>query len=147
MGGEPYFYLVPYQNDLQAALDHLREREFRAGRYNPVIPFPDLPPGPNSPAPGAQHASIAEALEASDANGTRSILDLERIATKPDYGVIVPLSEARLQELFGTSQPTRAIVEANPDFWEDIERGHGIAIVLYQQEQPDDIFFAGISYD
>ena len=39
MGGEPYWYFVPYQSNIQAALDSLRAREFKAGRYNPVMPF------------------------------------------------------------------------------------------------------------
>ena len=33
MGAEPWDYFVPYENDIQAALDKLRQREFRAGRY------------------------------------------------------------------------------------------------------------------
>ena len=37
MGGHAYWYTVPYQADSQRALDTLREREFRAGRYNPVM--------------------------------------------------------------------------------------------------------------
>jgi len=40
MGGHPYFYSVPYDPDENAALQRLRQREFFAGRYNPVIPFP-----------------------------------------------------------------------------------------------------------
>ena len=82
MGGHPYWYVVDYQEDIAAALNALRQREFLAGRYNPVISYPHklFPIGPQSPAPGAAHISIREAVEASDADGTRSILDIERIS-------------------------------------------------------------------
>ena len=41
MGGHPYWYTVDYQEDISAALNALRKREFVAGRYNPVTPYPD----------------------------------------------------------------------------------------------------------
>ena len=36
MGAHPWFYVVPYQSDIRKAMLELREREFRAGRYNPA---------------------------------------------------------------------------------------------------------------
>jgi hypothetical protein len=147
VGAHPYWYVVKYREDVDAALQDLREREFRAGRYNPVIPFPDFPLGPNAPAPGAQHATIEEAFEDADANGTRSILDLDRVSDETDFGVVTPLGDDALEELFGTTRPTREMVEGNFDFWEDLERGQGIYIVLHKGGQPDELFFAGYSYD
>ncbi len=147
MGASPYFYFVNYQPDVNAALQELREREFRAGRYNPVMPFPPFPVGPQSPAPGAEHDSIAEALEDSDADGTRSILDLDHIADEPDFGAVTPLPEEILEDLYDTTQPTRAMIEGNMDFLEDIDRGQGIYIIAYKGGQPSEIFFAGYSFD
>jgi hypothetical protein len=147
MGAEPYFYFVPYQADVDAALQALRQREFQAGRYNPVLPFLEFPIGPQSPSPGAQHTSIEEACEDADADGTRSILDLDRISEEPDFGAVTPLDEGALQELYGTTRPTREMIEQNMDFFEDIERGQGIYIVVYQDGAPAEIFFAGYSYD
>jgi hypothetical protein len=149
MGGEPYFYIVPYQNDVGAALQALRKREFEAGRYNPVMPFPSrhFPLGPRSPAPGRKHPSIEAALEASDADGTRSILDIESVSDTPDFGRAVPLSDTTLIDLYGTARPARAQVEADMDFFEDIERGHAVYIVLYDGAAPSEILFAGYSYD
>jgi len=140
---------VKYQADLQAALDALRAVEFEAGRYNPVIPFlsEHFPLGPNSPAPGRQHDSIEEALGDSDADGTRSILDLDHISEEPDFCAVTPLADADLQRFFGTTRPTRAMIEGNHELFEDIERGHGIAIVFYKDDTPDGIFFAGYSFD
>lgn len=147
MGGEPYFYFVPYEQDVNQALQKLRAREFEAGRYNPVIPFLEFPVGPSSPAPGRKHRTIEQALEASDADGTRSILDIWRIGTKPDFGVAVPLVPDRLKELFGTEKPTRPMIEENMDFFEEVERGQAIYIVVHKDGKPSEIFFAGYSYD
>ncbi len=145
MGGEPWYYFVPYQPDINKALLDLRLREFRAGRYNPVIRFePHLAQGRS---PGARHATIQEALEASEADGTRSILDMERVGTKPDYGVVVPLPAEELKRLFDTDHPTHEAIEKNMDFFENIERGQGIYIVVYKGGTPSEIFFAGYSYD
>ena len=95
MGAHPYWYVVKYRPDIEAALQELREGEFQAGRYNPVIPFPEFPLGPNPPAPGAQHATIAEAFEDADADGTRSIIDLERVSDEPELGTVTPLGTRR----------------------------------------------------
>lgn len=148
MGAHPYWYVVSYKPDIEAALHDLREREFRAGRYNPVVPFPDFPVGPNSPAPGPRHASIADALEDAAEDGTRSILDLDHVADAPDFGAAAPVPDEALIDLFGTTTPTRATVERGDlDFFEDIERGQGVYIVLYRNGQPDEILFAGYSFD
>lgn len=147
MGANPYFYFVPYNQDVEAALQELRDREFQAGRYNPVIPFLEFPVGPGSPAPGAEHDSIDEALEASAEDGTRSILDIQGVAEEPDFLMAAPLGDAYLLSLFGTDQPTREIVEQNMEFFEDLERGHCVYIILYKSGRPDEILFAGYSID
>ena len=67
MGGHAWTYFVPYEPDILAAMQALRRREFEAVRYHPAVRFPMAR---NVPSPGAQHASIEEALEASDADGT-----------------------------------------------------------------------------
>ncbi|MFO0892567.1 MAG: hypothetical protein U0790_25920 [Isosphaeraceae bacterium] len=147
MGAEPYFYFVKHQADLDRALQELRRREFQAGRYYPAMDELEFPPDEDSPAPGARHASIEQAFEDADADGTRSILDLERVSDQPDFGVVTPLGEDALRRYFGTTEPTRAMIEQNMDFFEDIERGHGIAIVVHQDGAPSELFFAGYSYD
>ena len=147
MGGHAWFYFVAYQRDVDRALHELREREFKAGRYNPVTPFPQFPVEDSSPAPGARHKSIDQALAASAEDGTRSILDMSRVGSKADYGVVVPLDERRVQELYGTTQPSREMVEPDMEFMEDIERGHGIYLITYRDGHPSEILFAGYSYD
>jgi hypothetical protein len=149
MGAEPYWYFEKYNGDVDVALQALRRREFAAGRYNPVIDFPSelFPIGPHSPAPGAAHASIEEAMEEADADGTRSILDLDHVADEPEFCAVAPLPDDMLEELYGTTQPTRTMVEPNLDFLEDIERGHGAYVILYRDGKPDEICFAGYSFD
>jgi hypothetical protein len=86
-------------------------------------------------------------MKASGADGTRSILDMERIGREPDYGVVVLLPPERLVEWFGTKEPTLEMIESNEDFFEDIERGHGVCVVAYNAGKPSEICFAGYSYD
>ncbi|MGA7324936.1 MAG: hypothetical protein WBX25_10745 [Rhodomicrobium sp.] len=147
LGGHPYWYFVPYQDDIQEALNALRQREFRAGRYNPAMWFPNFPVDLNAPSPGAQHPSIEDALADADADGTRSILDLNSAGVSPGYGVAAALPAHLLRQYFGTEYPTRAMVESNQEFFEDIERGQGLYIIVYEGNQPNEIFFAGYSFD
>jgi hypothetical protein len=164
MGGHPYWYVVPYESDIDAALQKLKQREFEAGRYNPVIRFLEFPIGPDSPSPGRQHASIEDALESTDADGTRSILDMMRGVLPGPYKTdadpsgmdvpfagVSPLAESDLVELFGSAQPSRETVERQtaerPAFWERLMRGTAVYVVLYASGEPHEIFFAGISFD
>jgi hypothetical protein len=147
MGAEPYWYIVKYNPDIKSALHELREREFRAGRYNPVIPFPQFPVDANSPAPGARHASINAALMSSGENGSRSILDLFAVYDQPNFGGVAPLSDENLLKAFGTTKPTREAIEQNQAFFDYADRGKGIYVVLYSDDTPDEILFAGYSFD
>ena len=147
MGAEPYWYFVDYTPDYERALHDLREREFLAGRYNPVIDHIDFPLDENSPCPRRKHKSIQAALDASDAEGTRSILDIEMIGTQPDYGVASPLNPDLLQDLYGTCQPTHDMVEDNLDFVEEIERGQCVYFIIYKDGKSHEIIFAGYSFD
>jgi hypothetical protein len=147
MGVHPYWYVTKYTPDPETALNELRQREFRAGRYNPVMWMPPFPVGPNSPAPGPRHATIEDALEAAAEEGTRSILDLDRVADEPDFGAATPLDDELLEELYGTARPTRAQVLGNMEFLEEVERGQGVVITLYKDGRPDEYLFAGYSYD
>ena len=147
MGAEPYWYFVPYESDINGALRKLREREFKAGRYHPALPHLDFPLTASSPSPGARHASIAAARLAARENGTRSILDIETIGPHSDFGVAGRLNDAALKALYGTTQPTHQMVEDNPDIHEPIERGQAVYVIVYKDGQPDELFFAGYSYD
>jgi len=148
MGGHPYFYSVAYEPDANAALQKLRRREFEAGRYNPVIMFPEFPVDENTPAPGRQHGSIEEALEAAQEDGTRSILDLMRVADEPDFFVAARLQPEELITVFGMDKPTEEMVQDNfYELLETIERGQGICFAIYENDKPTELIFAGYSFD
>lgn len=150
MGAKPYFYLVDYQRDADAALQALRQREFAAGRYYPAQDWLEFPVTDNSPSPGPSHATIEAAREAADASGTASILDVERIAPEPDFCVAAPLSEEELTDLFETTRPTREAVldeEAVDNLLDGIGRGHCVYFTVWEAEKPVGYFFAGYSFD
>lgn len=132
MGAEPYDYTVPYEQDIQAALDKLRQRVFESGQYNGS----EL----NPPSPEA-------ALEMTEADGTRSILDINQISEEPDFCCAAPYTANELQQYFGTDQPTRAMLEQSDEFWDDLERGMARYVILYEDGEPRHIYFAGYSFD
>jgi len=160
MGGDPYCYFTRYQNDIQVALDALREQEFKAGRYYPAMDKRQMrrlgfPRDETLSGPGPQHASIAEAIDASEADGTFSILDIERITDSPGFASACPLPPDELIAMFGTAEPTRkqletALLSSESEvagFWEQIDRGCGRYVVLYDNGRPCEIFFVGYSWD
>ena len=181
MGGNPWHYFTPYRVDLNSALQALREQEFRAGRYgysywaNRWIPdlltgnfaetFALLEDTIEQPKPanelieeyGSIEAAIEVVLEQFGEGGTHSILDIMRLSEEPEMDAICTISESELQQIFGTTQPTRDRVEAilvkeeEPEswqmFWDDIGRGEGRYIIIYQGGQPSELFFAGYSFD
>ena len=153
MGAEPYWYVVPYESDIEAVLQKLRQREFRAGRYNPVMPFPRFPVDLDAEPAPAQHDSIEKALEDAAEDGTRSILDIQHAASAPldgsqtQFFTAFPLAEADLANLFGSACPTREAVENNGKMWDRIERGSGIYVVLFDNNKASEILFAGYSFD
>src|SRR5215510_2220933 len=117
-------YFVPYQKNFQQAMEELREQEFKAGRYYPVNDASFQEDFGETPA------TIEEAREMADADGTRSILDIDRVGDEADYGVVRRLTEKEVIAYFGTKEPTRDAVKANDDFFEDIERGQGVYFVV-----------------
>jgi hypothetical protein len=152
MGAEFWSYCVPFQEDVRAALEALREQEFRAGRfYQPA----EVQPGflgrifGRQPSKPKRPTSIRDAIKIADTNaiGTRSILDMERISDAPASGAVSPVPPDELRRLFGTEQPTREMVEQSEDLIERIDRGQGVYVVTYRQGRPDEIYFAGYSYD
>lgn len=147
MGAHPYWYFEPYKQNINEALQELRQREFNAGRYNPVIAFPKFPPGPRSHALGAQHATIDEAREDAAEDGTRSILDLDHISEQTELCAVTALDREALLDLYDTDHPTRKMVEENMEFLDGIERGQGVYFIIYKNDIPTEILFGGYSFD
>ena len=132
MGAEPYEYVVDYEDDIQAALEKLRQEVFESGEFNGADQNPSTP---------------EEALELAAEDGTRSILDIMKISLEPDYFCAAPLTGEELNRYFGTDEPTMEMVEASNTFWDDLGRGKARYIVIYEAHKPAKLFFAGYSFD
>jgi hypothetical protein len=144
---EAYWHFVLYCKNPLDALSALREREFRAGRYYPAIDELYFPPETNLPSPGNQHASIAQALEAAGETGTRSILDLMMVSHDIEMGSVRLLPPDELEELYGTSRPTREMIEQDLSALDRCERGSGVCFPIYRDGKPDAWFFGGLWVD
>lgn len=64
-----------------------------------------------------------------------------------DFGVAVLTNDAMLADLYETTEPDHEMVESNLDVFDHIDRGQAIYVVVYRNGQPDELFFAGYSYD
>jgi hypothetical protein len=132
MGGEPYEYVVDYGSNVQAALEKLRQQVFASGKYSGAERKPRSP----------EHA-----LELAGADGTASILDIERVADEPDYGVASPLTAEEYDRYFGTDKPDLNQIRECDDLWEDLERGQARYVIAYEGGTPTKIVFLGYSFD
>jgi hypothetical protein len=144
MGASEWYYFVPYQEDVSQAFQELRLKIFAEGDYYEgwYGPDPDSPP----------LKSIEDLIERQGTEGTHSILDIERIDAEPGFGVITPLSEEDILGMFGTNKPSRKLVEEffAPDDWDAgdyCNRWEGVYLVMYKDEEPDEILFVGFSGD
>jgi hypothetical protein len=142
-----YYYFVPYQKDINSALQKLREREFKAGRYNPVIEFPEFPITEKSLMPGPLHQSIEEAVESTEAEGTRSILDLQEVSDTADYFMVTGVPKNKLIKIYKTEKPTHEMIINNLSILDDVPRIEGIYAIIFKDNVPSEIFFGGWSAD
>jgi hypothetical protein len=199
MGASGWSYFVPYEDDIQLALNKLREAVFRSGNY-PVRPafqagdmtFDDFVP-PDATEEEREEfreqygdwqqevqpesfASIDELLNWNGEEGTHSILDVHTVITTPlehptielweraagrkldmqrmiellreRIGKVYPLSEKQLFTLFGTVQPTHEMVAKSLYQLQDLrDRGVGLYVIVYKNDLPTEILFAGYSGD
>jgi hypothetical protein len=150
MGASTWTYVVPYKDDLEAALDDLRRQVFEKGDF--VGPAAD----------GLPDAASIDDLLMQDyyldfmrTTGTHSIIDVVRVVPAgsghQEYGTIRPLTGDETFVLFGVSRPSRADFDAVR--WAELDelvaggRGTGRAVVLWTAGQPTEIAFWGYSGD
>ncbi|MBD2593647.1 hypothetical protein H6G74_04795 [Nostoc spongiaeforme FACHB-130] len=142
MGAEPWHYFVPYEENVNFTLQNLRQQEFKAGNYYGSEFNPK---------------SIDEAVANVEPDGTASILDMFEVTDHPQTCAVCPVPTDDLIRWFGTDKPTLQMVqsilveEEQPDtceeFWDSIGRGEGRYIIIYDEDEPFEIFFAGYSFD
>jgi hypothetical protein len=176
MGSHPYWYFTPYQPNIDTALKALQQQEFELGRYNPVNPFPfDFDLNKKCKSENSHlinYSSIEEALEASGASGTRSILDMCGVSDIPNICTVSPYPRKYLLKFFVSDKPSLSTVEAvvfeeqypeldvdddvddeDPDYgyvyewFEVINRGECKYILIYEGDRPSQIYFSGCSSD
>lgn len=176
MGASGWSYFVPFQEDVSEALKSLRWEVFRSGEFmkpstgHPLPPFKDfVPPDPDiwevpeelenwkamyeqAKSQHAQQSSAPtspdEALAQGDTEGTHSIIDIVSISSTTSRGESGTLTPETLLELFGSTNPTRAMLEAaNAEL--QVLRGRWMCtyIFAYEGETPTEIFFTGFSGD
>jgi hypothetical protein len=141
VGASGWSYFVPHQQDINKALQELRDEVFKQGQYQePHEPndeelevakayLASLSPDPEKTRkeidallalskalggprkPRRAPKTIKQLLKQCAEEGTHSILDIERVSSQPELGAVVPLSRQQLLDFFGTDRPTRSMVE------------------------------------
>jgi hypothetical protein len=157
MGGCYWDYFVPYESDVNAALQKLRDEVFRTKQYSSSglmsedsnadsESFDDE----NSESP----ATIEDLLQQEGESGTNSILDITHISQAPEFASVSLMPAQMLRKIFGTDKPTREMVEAKrgyPELTDDnplLEEGwQGTFFTVYRGTEPDQIYFVGSSGD
>jgi hypothetical protein len=81
------------------------------------------------------------------ADGTRSILDILKIAPEPSYCAAAPLTPDEYHRYFGTERPSLDTVRNSEDLWEELERGMARYVLAYEGDRPTKIVFVGYSFD
>jgi len=172
MGASAWSYFVPFQSDIHKAFQELRWNVYKYGKYIVrVFPNPDsfsfnqfinnrigltkadleafeeaysqeierLKIIPNSPD---------SLLQKYGYNGTHSIIDIKEISTVYNEIESGPLSNDILIDLFRTIKPSHDLI-INKEV--DIQAMRGpyfcTYIIVYNDDQPSEIFFAGNSGD
>jgi hypothetical protein len=184
MGATGWSYFVSYQQDVNKALQELKDEVFNQGQYEDPFNFDQsevesqlnylasvyesLPDeirkhtdqflelaraAAKQQRPKQAPKSIKQLLEQCGTEGTHSILDIEKVSSTPVFGALSPLPRNKLLDIFGTEQPTRDMVEkwsarvdpldAKPWY----ERWEGIYLLVYEGDEPVEIYFEGCSGD
>ncbi len=168
MGASEWRYFAPYHPDITDVLKNLQQAVFeqdgealRVEPYWQDMSFEEfLPPDPDLTDEDREEyraewdrlqalsepTTIDELREWNGAEGTSSILDIEAVSETPEFGTVSPLTPEQLEALFGTTQPTRAMVEQG-HYHQLRERGSGLYIVVYHDRGPHEVFFTGRSGD
>jgi hypothetical protein len=161
---------VPYQADIEKALQELRQKVFQDGDYykpnhfakeNLALATRHYEEGritreeldglglemEEEPEP----QTIEELLELRAEEMTHSIIDIERVSADPDdLLTATPLSAEEYEAVLGTVNPTRELLEKDETksaLWDLRGRGYGVFVIAYKDGKPDEIFFAGVTGD
>jgi hypothetical protein len=171
MGASGWEYFVPFQPDIHAALQQLRQTVFDSGDYFKMShedwrnmteeemlenlqdeTDPDIRDMLYSAWRGIkllpEPTTIGTLLEWNQEAGTHSILDIRKgVSLQPEFGTVSPLTSAQLRQFFGMEQPTHDMVLKWLDPPVDLPKirnsWEGLYIIIYQENVPTEICFAG----
>jgi hypothetical protein len=173
MGASGWSYIVPYQPEINTALQRLRQEVFESGQYekrdhsewrsideggfrkriasDPLeiqeILLDEWRYIKNLPEPD----TIERLLNWNQESGTHSILDIYKgVSQSVASGTVSPLTERELTNLFGTTRPNHHQVADwldKMDLHNLRRRWHGLYIIVYDGDVPTEICFAGFSGD
>jgi hypothetical protein len=149
MGGDPWFYVVPFQTDIQKVMQELQHEVFATARYRGAELNPRSIDEARNNAAESGTCSILDMYEVADAELAHEDemdgMDFEKLAAT--MGRIFRLSDADIKQLYKTSRPSRKMIESNRGFYEWLGRGVGVYVVTYADQKPTEIVFAGYSVD
>lgn len=104
--------------------------------------------GPGGFDPDHKPETIDELLEMVAEDGTHSILDIERTASRKEFGAAIPLPDRDAKRHFGTERPDHDQVESN---WaavaENLERWEAHYVAVWKDGEPHEYAFIGCSGD
>lgn len=147
MGASGWSYYVPYQPDLEAALDALRERVFAEGDY-----WWARGEFGRSAAEYENRPRTMDELwrdEWVQESGTHSIIDMFGVlaeGAEPEHLMVLPVSSAEALDRTGTDRLTREHVDAIDSLAD--QRWVGRCAILHDAAgQPSEIYFWGFSGD
>jgi len=132
MGAEFYFYVTPFEQEPRQALAALRARVFSLGEFD---------------AQGQTPASAEEAVTLAGSNGTRSILDIDRIESVSELGAADPFTDDERLAFFGSLEPTLEAVRASLAAADVIERGSARFVPVFESGRRVAYVFMGYSWD
>jgi hypothetical protein len=159
-GASSWSYFVPYQKNINKALQELRQQVFREGDYYKPAEFAkrmyadgtiskkELDAWLKGLQSEPEPKTIRELIDLRADEGTHAIIDIERVSDTLDYSVVMPLTAQEYQKLFSTAKPTHALVKKKEsELWGLRKRWVGVYVIVYKGGEPDEIFFGGFSGD
>ncbi len=160
MGASSWGYFVSFQPDVNNALQELRQKVFKEGGYfkpgewqrqlyeHGIVNQQELELALKELAKIPEPKTLDELIEQRDYEGTHSIIDMAGISSHPELGKCVPLTAQQIQDLFGTDTPTRIMVEDKAQQILDLQNNWmGTYVIVYKDNLPYEIYFAGYSGD
>lgn len=173
MGASSWAYFVPYQPNIEQALQELRQSVFESGAYYKASEFQERIARQLFAAGQLTNAQLAMQLEeiadtvrpkpktieelidqlneADDQDMTHSIIDIEHVSDEADDTFRAsPLSAEQHEDVLGTARPTRALLEKNEiqsALFNLVERGCAYYLIVYADDQPHELFFVGVTGD